>query len=257
MKYLMDHEKEAERLDRQSKDSFFDVSSELEGIEIPEGANILEVGCGAGTLIGYIAKNYRVRANACDLQRHHVEYAQKKLGEAVSVFQHDITEMDLPEKYDFIFLRYVAHHIGAERLNASMARFKKALNPGGKLVIIDVDSLLSGVGSINPELLQFIKKIDDGFSGDIRIGRKVPAIMRENGFEEIDYSGSMCLFKGESRETEVSQWGERLENGREMYSQILGSKEAFDRFKDLYINELSDERIPVFFNKFISIGVLR
>ena len=141
----MDHEKEADRLDRQSRESFFDVSEELSGISIPDGSKVLEIGCGAGTLTEFIAKNYKVQANACDLQRHHVEYAQKKLGDKAKIFQHDITEMDLPETYDFIFLRYVAHHIGAERLDKCMGRIKRGLNSGGRLVIIDVDSLLSGI----------------------------------------------------------------------------------------------------------------
>lgn len=256
MNYLMKNEKEADRLARQSKTSSFDVTKELEGINIPEGSHVLEVGCGAGTLIAHLQEKHKIKAYACDLQEEHVNYCKDNRSKDIHFFQHDILTQNLPHRYDFIFFRYVTHHLGVDRFKSCLNKLKIALKPNGKIIVIDVDGLMESLGTTDSQLLNYLETIRLKFSGDIRMGRKIAPLLSEAGFSKVDYEVKTVLFRGEERVKEANQWRERIEFGKQTYTELLGSETDFARFKKLYFRDLDNEEIPLFFNKFITIATL-
>jgi cyclopropane fatty-acyl-phospholipid synthase-like methyltransferase len=255
MNYLMKNEKEADRLARQSQVSSFDVEQELEGIKIEPGCSVVEIGCGAGSLISFLNRVNDIKAYACDLQDEHVEYCKDNRDKSIHFFQHDILSQNLPHRYDYIFFRYVTHHLGVERFRKCINRLKMALKPDGKIIVIDCDGLMENIGTVNEDLIEYLEKIRVGFSGDTRMGRRIPSLLHDSGFK-VEFNLQTVLYKDDERVREAHQWREILVFGKETYTEILGSDTDFARFKKLYFRELDNEHTPFFLNKVITVATL-
>lgn len=252
MSYVLKNENEAKRLDEQSQSESFNVATEIRDIDIPENVKILEVGCGAGSLIGHLNANHNITAHGCDLQQEHINYCKNKFDSSIHFFQHDIVNQDLDEKYDLIFMRFVAHHLGTTIFKKALINMKKALNENGKIVIIDVDGLLTSVGTTNPYLLESFDKIQKNFQGDLNIGKKIPSILEELGFNDVKFDLRPVVFsEPKSRQEEIGQWKLRFNFAEKSFVKILGSEFEFTKFKKEYLKEIENPNIPFFFNKFI------
>lgn len=254
MNYILENEQEASRLERQSMSTSYSISKELEGLVLKENSKVLEIGCGAGTLINYLNSQYEVEAQACDLQPEHIEHCRENSPKNIHFFQHNILTQSLTEKYDYIFMRYVTHHLGAKSFEASLGRIKKALTPAGKVIIIDVDGLMLNLGTLNLELERYFEKINRKFSGDLNMGRKIPTILSSFGFTNIDYSIQTVKFSSHTRDEEKEQWRERMSFAKDSFINILGSELDFKRFQKIFFAELDNEAVPFFLNKFITIA---
>jgi methionine biosynthesis protein MetW len=71
---------------------------------IPEGARVLDLGCGDGALLAWLKENKKVEARGVEMQR---EMVQKAIGRGVTVFQGDMddTLRDFPDSaFDYVIL---------------------------------------------------------------------------------------------------------------------------------------------------------
>lgn len=254
MNYVLKNEKEAERLKRQSEAKAFDVSEELRMVDVKKGASVLEIGCGAGTLISHLNDQYKVKASGCDLQEDHIKFCQQNCSDQIEFFQHNIVDSSLTQKYDYIFMRYMTHHLGVDLLLKAMENVKNALNPGGQVVIIDIDGLFENLGSLNQDLLNYLDLIDREFIGSLIMGRKIPTILEQAQLNDIRYEVQTIDFRGEERRIEIQQMKERFTFAKDALIEILGSELEFQRFYKLFMSEISKDAIPYFINKFITIG---
>lgn len=252
--YILQSQHEPTRLLEQSKLGVYDLNEELAGIDIQAGAKVLDVGCGAGCLIEYLDANYAIQGVACDLLQAHVDFCRERLPKRIVCMQHDILKGSPPGVYDHMFLRYVAHHIGADAIVACLQHLRDALNPRGRLTCIDTDGILINLGTMDVQLRAFIKRIQANFSGDVEIARKLPRALQLAGFTVETTRVQTIIFAGSARREEVEQWRQRFENAREAYTAMLGSDADYQAFVRLYLSELSDESVPYYVTKFIVTG---
>jgi len=92
---------------------------------LPDGARILELGCGSGEEAHRLARRFRV--TGVDISA-----AQLRLAGGIETVEADFTELELPEAaFDACVSFYVFNHVPRERLAALLARMHAWLAPGG------------------------------------------------------------------------------------------------------------------------------
>jgi 2-polyprenyl-3-methyl-5-hydroxy-6-metoxy-1,4-benzoquinol methylase len=107
------------------------------GALLPESreARILDVGCGRGGMVYWLAQRGYRNAEGIDLSAEQVDTAQR-LGIA-NVRQADLTAYlsSRPGQYDALILRDVIEHFPREQIIAVLELCRKATRPGGAIIV--------------------------------------------------------------------------------------------------------------------------
>lgn len=95
---------------------------------------LLDVGCGTGEHLRYLAKQFSV--TGVDLSESMVRVARRKLG-GIAVHQADMRDFDLGRTFDVVCSMYssVGYLGGPDELRAAVARMAAHVAPGGVLVV--------------------------------------------------------------------------------------------------------------------------
>lgn len=107
--------------------------------KIPKKGLIIDLGCGDGFLVNYLALlNRNCKFLGIELNKYRVALANKGLTNTKFI-QSDISNSDIP-KADVILLVHVLHHLQSKEIQESVLQecFKK-LNKEGKLLIVEID----------------------------------------------------------------------------------------------------------------------
>jgi SAM-dependent methyltransferase len=105
---------------------------------LPDGADVLDLGCGAGQGTAEIARRHR--AVGVDVSGVQLERARQLVPGATFV-QADMAELDLPaESFDAVVLFYALGHVPRDRHATVLRRMRGWLRPGGYLLLSDEDS---------------------------------------------------------------------------------------------------------------------
>jgi cyclopropane fatty-acyl-phospholipid synthase-like methyltransferase len=253
MNYILQGKQEGERLDEQTLIEQFSLDEELKNFKIAKGTKVLDAGCGSGILCRYLENNYQdVQINGCDLSKNSLDYAQTQTkNKSTRYFTHNIVENILPDKYDHIFNRLVAHHLGKENVKRICKHFYQALNPHGQVCIIDTDGIFLNLGTLSSALQEKMYKIKSTFHGDLEVARYIPAILEEVGFKDVSWRIQMMDFQGENKKKEVQQWKERFESSLPFYVNLFGNEFEAKKFFKEYTTEAAKTHVPLFYNKFI------
>jgi ubiquinone/menaquinone biosynthesis C-methylase UbiE len=98
--------------------------------------DVLDVGCGPGTVVGQLARRFDVTAVGVDVSRPMIDVARREVPEASF---HVAAAEDLPfaeATFDAVVMRMVVHHLDRPRAFAEMRR---VLRPSGRLAITTTD----------------------------------------------------------------------------------------------------------------------
>lgn len=130
-------EKDQERLD--ILDEIFGSQTQIFlDRHLKEGQTVLDVACGSGMCVPKIAKVVGKAGfvMGVDASNEQVEVARKKFPEHTFECCSLQNLEKLDKKFDVIFVRFLFYHL--PDLKGSLEHLKKALNPGGTVIIIDV-----------------------------------------------------------------------------------------------------------------------
>jgi len=106
---------------------------QLERLELRGDEVVLDAGCGSGKVTALLVDMVpQGRVYAVDVAPSMVEHTREALGDRVTAYCQDLTELSLPEPVDAVFSNATFHWIPDHpKLFASLAG---ALKPGGRLV---------------------------------------------------------------------------------------------------------------------------
>jgi len=157
----------------------------MERIGLP-GRSLVEIGCGSGAFLARLADRFPGH------DVHGVEFRPDLLDRArergCRVVRGDAYALPLPDdSCGTVVLRFVLQHLADPR--AAVREAVRVLQPGGRLMVIDVDGGMWGC--VTPTFPEFIDiytrfaaaQAQDG--GDRMVGRKASGWLRDSGLAQV------------------------------------------------------------------------
>lgn len=160
---------------------------------LSEGLQVLDAGCGGGTMtheIAHIIGNKGV-ATGIDFDGSIIELNSKEAADErlanISFRQQDICQLDEAGVYDIIFARFLLSHLSEpEKAVANMVR---ALKPGGRLVLEDIQFSAHVHYPYNAAMATYIEwyaKVVEQTGGDAERGLYLHQYLVNEGLEELN-----------------------------------------------------------------------
>jgi SAM-dependent methyltransferase len=123
--------------------------------ELPQGASILDIGCGAGVKSKYLS-NKGFKVTGMDFSEEMIGIAKREVPN-VDFMVGDIYELDsFQNTFDAVFAQAVLLHIPKEKVLEVLQKFKNKLNPNG-ILYIAVKEVKNGVDN------EIVKENDYGY----------------------------------------------------------------------------------------------
>lgn len=164
----------------------------------PEGALVLEAGCGVGAqTVTLAARSPRARFVSIDVSAESLAAAGRRLEAAglrnVELRQADIFALPFgPASFDHVFVCFVLEHL--DRPVDALRLLGGLLRPGGTITVIEGDH---GSAYFHPdsaaahEAIQCQVALQRAAGGDSQIGRRLYPLMSEAGFGAVRVSPRM------------------------------------------------------------------
>ena len=134
------------------------IMKRLRGLGLSSHSNVLEIGCGIGTLTGLLASRAG-KVLAVDISPESIVRAKQRLGKYsnLSLLVSDMSDFSTTEKFDFVVLPDVLEHIPVEQHASLFKTIATVLKDDGRVCIHIPDPYyLEWVRAHRPELLQII-----------------------------------------------------------------------------------------------------
>ncbi|VYT65638.1 methyltransferase domain-containing protein [Clostridium tertium] len=187
-------DKEVERLEKQALLGVNKELKVLKSLGVQENSLILEVGSGPGIYTQIILDKFKnSEVVSLDNNQEALEYAYKNLHEnykeRVSFINDNIMRSSLPDNYfDVVIARFVFQHLSYPE--KALKEIYRVLKPGGKVIIIDVDSGLWGLTYPDNKLINNLNNQLSAFqsnnNGNREIGRVILTMLKLLKFKNID-----------------------------------------------------------------------
>ena len=159
-------------------------------VNVEEGQNLLEVGCGNGAVSKHIAKKYRLNVTGIDVDPEQIQLAQENIDNISNIrfLRVDATNLPFPDDdFDIVLSFGVTHHI-SNWLDA-LEEMRRVLKPKGYFIYYDL---------IYPKL---IAKLGRSFkhSYGITTMHDLDSFIQRNGFSVIHASmvNALVWYHGE------------------------------------------------------------
>lgn len=168
-------------------------------LPIADGARVLDVGTGFGTLAVELAAFKNLRIHAVDLNQATLGVAQDiynrvtaanvlREGSSVTFEKADIYNLSFDDAtFDVVLARYVYQHLADPQL--ATAQIARVLKPGGHVCLIDVDDQFN---LTYPEPSDSFQKLQEAFGmlqerqgGDRFVGRKLANYLHHASLEVV------------------------------------------------------------------------
>lgn len=164
----------------------------------PDGASVLEAGCGVGAQTVILARNSPgARFTSIDLSAESLDAAQARVRAAslenVTFRQADLFDPPFPEgSFDHVFVCFVLEHLAKPR--EALASLRSRLRPGGTLTVIEGDH---GSTFFHPEsaearrAIECLVTLQARAGGNALIGRELYPLLAASGLRDVTVSPRM------------------------------------------------------------------
>ena len=253
LKSTMEPSEEVERLKYQAK-LLFDKEKEIFNLlGVQDGISILEIGSGPGFISELLLESYPNSNLTCvEVNPELVAIAKQNLvNKNLKILNESILECSLPEaSFDIVYARVVLMHIpNAPRAVEAIFRL---LKPGGLFIVSEAEDqffvLEPDIGELYQKLIKIAHDTQLQLGGDRAIGRKMPKILKDSGFEDLKIN--CVVIHSHIDSAELIKKVVDLSEVKSLLEMNLISKEEFS-FLESYI-----ESFPVDENSFGMIGLL-
>lgn len=241
MTYLMESEREGERLKRQEEAN--PSAERLRATGLVAGMRALDAGCGAGAVTEVMGRLVGTGSVlGLDRSGERVEEARRtRARENVEYRVGDVTATGLADaSFDYVWSQYVFEYL--PRPQAGLAELIRVVKPGGRIVVADVD----GAGLANhpfpSELEAQFRKVQDTLAKaglDLFVGRKLFHLFKQAGLEDVRvHVHPMYVAAGPADERLVTDWEQRFAAIAAAAAPALGGEAAYQQFAGDYLQLL-------------------
>jgi SAM-dependent methyltransferase len=237
--YIIHTDAECERLDAQAL--LAGISDHIRHIPVQAGMQILDAGCGSGSMAREIAKAFpKAIVAGIDLRDEYIDYARRRAAEAhlqnLSFKTGDVRELPFPnDSFDIIWTKYLLQWV-AEPMQA-MRELVRVLKPGGLLVSANFDGF--AVTHEPPDLaIQPMIEFIFGNLVDSFIGRKMAGMCRNCGLVDIDVKMEVDRVHtviGKIDPERRRNWEVQWSGARKPTAALLGSEALADAFIEKFM----------------------
>lgn len=257
MKYALENQSEAARLEKQSQSPSYDANADLNGFFSQETKAILDAGCGSGIVARSVAKTWPgATVHGVDASKERITFAKEAANETKNIefFTGNLTSK-LPGNYDRIFCRFVLEHMPEKQQVKAIKTMTSSLNPGGKIRLIDLDGYLFNIFPVSKNLSKCFEKFEKLNNVDLYVGRKMASHLVEAGLENVSWEIKvMQMNTPQLMKEEIGLIEERFQNTLAFMTKVLGSKAKATSFQKEYLDTLRQPGSTLFYNKFVVTG---
>jgi 2-polyprenyl-3-methyl-5-hydroxy-6-metoxy-1,4-benzoquinol methylase len=259
MSYVLEDNREFERLERQSKTTLYNPESELAGIDLSKARRILDAGSGSGIVSRFLANSLPLtEVVGVEQSDHRVQAAKKASASLKNLSFRAGSITSLPSDlglFDAAVCRFVLEHMPKEAAVNALQEIRKHLRPAGTLVAIDIDGLFHNLYPRSSIVQDFLSRLDQVPSIDMQVGRKLPSWLLEAGFENVAWRIETMEICGSNLAIERQIIEERFaQNLPAMAALYGGSEEKARQFQTEFLKTLDGPGSVLFYNKFIVRG---
>ncbi len=191
-------------------------------LDLREGERILDVGCGWGSFVIHVAREYGVHAVGVTLSPAQAELARRRVAEAGLDDRVDIRVGDYRdlrggaggERFDAIASIGMVEHVGSSRIDEYAGVLARLLEPGGRLLNHGIARLRHGDAEAGP----FSERYVFPDAAPLHLSRIQLALERA-GFETDHVEG----LRRDYIDT-LSVWIDRLDANREAAERLAGGE---------------------------------
>lgn len=250
IKYLMENDEEAIRLDLKTDISIIEKQALWAGIK--PGMRIADIGCGPGKITSTLYKLASPGGTAVgvDGSKTRLDYAKKHYSnEGVEFVCKDILEpLDDIGTFDFVWIRFVLEYY-RDNAPALLQNIDKILKPGGVLMLLDLDhNPLNHYGfpeRLSKTLSSMLEILEKKHNFDPYIGRKLYSYTFDLGYEniDVDVSTNTVVF-GQLKEIDYYNWLKKVETAVQKFSDynFTEYKHGYEEFIEEYKSSMNDPR---------------
>jgi SAM-dependent methyltransferase len=174
----------------------------LDRLGVPPGWSCLEIGCGAGSVLGELARRVGPGGQVVGLDLD-TRFVGKLAGQNIEVRQGDVATADLGRaRFDLAHARFVLIHV--PQREAALARIVQALKPGGWLLLEEPDFLAAGSASGPVEgepvdrVYEAIRRMYAAAGAEANVGRRLPTWLQGQGLDVGGVAAAVALYRGGS-----------------------------------------------------------
>lgn len=198
---------EQDRLVAQAE--YFRSSLIPRGLDYRPGERVLEVGCGAGAVLGVLASIFPgLRLAGLDREPAQIDYARehlRRLGVAgVELAVGDAARLPWEDaSFDHVFAMWFLEHLRDPGPVLDEAR--RVLRPGGSIALTETEYTLVAVHPSSPDFEALMRAQHDHFAahGQPHAGRAQGAWLAAHGFADVTNEiAGFHFFRGSERDTE-------------------------------------------------------
>ncbi len=220
---------------------------------------ILEIGCGVGAQTAKLLELFPEAHITCidhsELQLAKAKENLKFAGERVTFFQQDATKLDLPEKYDAVYICWVLEHI-PEPVEV-LTSMKSFLKEGAKIWITEVFNATFYFHPKGKALESYYVKYGEfqkSLGGDPDVGAKLGNLLEHAGYNSIQlYPGGFHLDKSDENQllAFLDFWKELMRSGSEemLKASVISIEDISLMEKDLDL--IAKDENPIFYYRFV------
>jgi len=177
----------------------------LDRVGVLPGMRVLDLGCGTGEVTRELAKRAGREGHVVgvDMDERVLNHARTAGQEANPVEWRVGRAEDLAERdaYDVIYARFVFSHLADP--DAVLRSIGVALRRGGRVVLEDIDITAHAHWPESPAFRRYIEIYSAtarARGADSSIGPRLPALLIDAGFDDVDVAISMPVFRdGEAK----------------------------------------------------------
>ena len=240
--YTLHGEHECDRLELQAR--IAGIEGHLQYLPVSGGANILDAGCGSGSMARLLAsKHPDATVTGFDLNGGYLDYARRIATHEgltnITFREGDIQALPFADaSFDLIWSKHVLFFV--PRIADALREFRRTIRPGGSIVI----ALEHWPGVVlDPQDLELRKTLLQVLEGlaDISITTRLLTMLMQAGFVdlsvEIDASKPYTII-GSIDSNRRSSHATEMDAARPYVAQVLGSEAAADEFYNAWFGYL-------------------